>query len=142
MKTMKMNNFPRQRGYSGDRRLVSCQSPPVGRTTVKRECVGTGVFLPRPPPESCKPQACSPANLPPRMIQSSNRSFVPITTRAEVEAHMNGGFVTHYEMLISRRNALFLAAQQQRRSSVNHSVMESPMNDNNPEVLLPQEWTY
>ncbi|GJT48192.1 hypothetical protein Tco_0974349, partial [Tanacetum coccineum] len=147
MKTMKMNHFPRQRGYSGDR---SCQSawgsPPVqcnGTTMkVKRECAGTGVFLPRSPPESCKPQACSPANLPPRMIQSSNKSFVPITTRAEVEAHMNGGFVSHYEMLISRRNALILAAQQQRRSTVNRSVMESPMNNNNPEVLLPQEWTY
>ncbi|PWA92623.1 hypothetical protein CTI12_AA078250 [Artemisia annua] len=144
MKMKMNNNFPGQRGYSGDRRLVNGHSawgpPPVKRnvTTVKRECAGTGVFLPRPPPA----QACSPANLPPRMIQSSNKSFVPVTTRPEVEAHMNGGFVSHYEMLISRRNALILAAQQQRRSSVNHSIMESPMNNNNPEVLLPQEWTY
>ncbi|XP_024963214.1 uncharacterized protein LOC112503390 [Cynara cardunculus var. scolymus] len=99
----------------------------------KRECAGTGVFLPRrycnKPPESRKRLACSPANLPARMIQSSS-----ITPPDEIEARINGGFIPQYEMA--------RGGQQQRRS--NHHIqggVKEPV-ANNPEMLLPQEWTY
>ncbi|KAL4575054.1 hypothetical protein LXL04_021895 [Taraxacum kok-saghyz] len=104
-----------------------------GVTTAKRECTGTGVFLPRRycnnAPESRKRQACS------------NHTIVPITRQpqAQAQARINGGIVPHYEMSMGRRNAMILAAQQ-LRSNIHGGVMESPVN--NPEVLLPQEWTY
>lgn len=121
-----------------------CDGGGGGATAGKRECAGTGVFLPRRycnnPPESRKRQACSPANLPARMIQSSsNKTFVPITPPAQVEARINGGFVPHYEMLMGGRNAMIVGGQQ-RRSNIHGGVMETVVN--NPEVLLPQEWTY
>ncbi|KAI3817784.1 hypothetical protein L1987_11582 [Smallanthus sonchifolius] len=101
----------------------------------KRKCVGTGVFLPRRycdnPPESQKQrQAC---NLPAGMIQSSTKSFVPITAPPQLQAHINGGFVSNYAMILA-------AQQQQQRSYIDGGVMESAVN--NPAVLLPQEWTY
>ncbi|KAJ9553664.1 hypothetical protein OSB04_017709 [Centaurea solstitialis] len=66
----------------------------------------------------CAGTACSPATLPARMVQPS--STPPV----------NGGLTPHY-------------GGQQRRSGTVHGgvmVMESVVN--NPEVLLPQEWTY
>ncbi|KAI3731117.1 hypothetical protein L1987_62300 [Smallanthus sonchifolius] len=109
----------------------------------KRECVGTGVFLPRRycdnPPESQNRRAC---NLPAGMIQSSTKSFVPITAPPHLQAHINADFVSHYELLMGRRKAMIPAAQQQQqqRSYIDGGVMESAVN--NPAVLLPQEWTY
>ncbi|KAJ0866635.1 hypothetical protein HanRHA438_Chr12g0554061 [Helianthus annuus] len=89
---------------------------------------GTGVFLPRGygtnPPETRKRQACPIVNSPARMIESS-------TAPPQIQS-------SNYEMLMTRRKAMILGAQQQpRRLSNSHGgVMD------NPEVLLPQEWTY
>ncbi|KAI3734913.1 hypothetical protein L6452_14395 [Arctium lappa] len=112
-----------------------CDGGGGGATAGKRECAGTGVFLPRRycnnPPESRKRQASSPA----RMIQS-NKTFVPISPPAEIEARINGGFIPHYGMVMGGRNG-----GEQRRSNIQGGgVMESAVN--NPEMLLPQEWTY
>ncbi|KAI3816031.1 hypothetical protein L1987_15716 [Smallanthus sonchifolius] len=100
-------------------------------TAAKRECAGTGVFLPRGyctnPPESRKRQA--------RMIQPSNKTFVPISAPPEIQPRINTSFISHYEMLTSRRKAMISAGQPQR-SNIRGGVM------NNPEALLPQEWTY
>ncbi|CAI9295933.1 unnamed protein product [Lactuca saligna] len=116
-----------------------------GATAAKRECPGTGVFLPRRycnnPPESRKRQACSPANLPAKTIQYSNNTLVPINGQPQTQARINVDLIPHYEMLMGRRNAMSLAAQQLRSNIHGHGgVMESPVN--NPEMLLPQEWTY
>ncbi|KAJ0493340.1 hypothetical protein HanIR_Chr12g0585081 [Helianthus annuus] len=88
-----------------------------GGAVAKRECAGTGVFLPR-------GYACPIVNSPARMIESS-------TAPPQIQS-------SNYEMLMTRRKAMILGAQQQpRRLSNSHGgVMD------NPEVLLPQEWTY
>ncbi|KAI3695833.1 hypothetical protein L1987_78835 [Smallanthus sonchifolius] len=121
---MSMNN----RGVIGAPHVVLGGSG----TAAKRECAGTGVFLPRGycnPPESRKRQACSPANLAARMIQASNKTFVPITTPPCIDT----SFISHYEMLMSRWKAL---AGQPPRSNIRGGVL------NNREALLPQDWTY
>ncbi|KAL7614660.1 hypothetical protein Lser_V15G08746 [Lactuca serriola] len=112
-----------------------------GTAVVKRECAGTGVFLPRrycnDPQEMKKKPACSPAHLPARVAQSFTKNMDPIMAQAQPTIH--GGFAPHYEIAIARRNAAMLA--QQRWSAALVSVVpETPMG--HAEVVLPQEWTY
>ncbi|CAH1438560.1 unnamed protein product [Lactuca virosa] len=112
-----------------------------GTAVVKRECAGTGVFLPRrycnDPEEMKKKPACSPAHLPARVAPSFTKNMDPIKAQAQPTIH--GGFAPHYEIAIARRNAAMLA--QQRWSATLVSVVpETPMGHS--EVVLPQEWTY
>ncbi|KAD2805148.1 hypothetical protein E3N88_38525 [Mikania micrantha] len=57
-----------------------------GYTPATRECVGTGVFLPR-------RYYCS-SNTPAGIIKSSPKSFYPITGPLQLQAHINDGFVS------------------------------------------------
>ncbi|XP_024997064.1 uncharacterized protein LOC112529870 [Cynara cardunculus var. scolymus] len=94
-------------------------------TVLKRECAGTGVFLPRrysnDPPESKKKPACSPAHMPARVAQSLNKSMEPIIP----QIHLN----THGRGYTQSDNG---SAMVGRRSGGGESA----------EVVLPQEWTY
>ncbi|KAK3034934.1 hypothetical protein RJ639_032334 [Escallonia herrerae] len=79
-----------------------------GSGGVKRECAGTGVFLPRRydnPTESRKKQeaACSPTLLPARVVQSLNRNLdmshmtAPARPQAQpARPHYNGTFIPDY----------------------------------------------
>ncbi|CAD6235927.1 unnamed protein product [Miscanthus lutarioriparius] len=94
----------------------------------KRECAGTGVFIPRQagaPAEPKKP-ACSPVLLPARVVQALNLNVEDLGAPSIYP----GGFVLDHDALVSRSNALLAA-----RSSQLHGAPSRELN-------LPQEWTY
>ncbi|KAF5794921.1 hypothetical protein HanRHA438_Chr08g0345011 [Helianthus annuus] len=131
---------------------IQCKSVVLDRSSgrcddgdmyVKRECAGTGVFLPRrycDNPAESRIRQGSPSNLA-GIIQSSAKSFIPVAP-PQNQTYINGGFISHYELFMDRHRSkgVILAAQQPRRGNVHDVVMESSVN--NPAVLLPQEWTY
>ncbi|KAK1415531.1 hypothetical protein QVD17_31314 [Tagetes erecta] len=92
-----------------------------GYTAVKRECAGTGVFLPR--RYSPEPQIRQAS-----ITQSSTKYSVPI----------NGGFVSHNGY--STPSLVAKVEHKRPRDDINGVGMEAAAN--NPAVLLPQEWTY
>ncbi|KAL3523914.1 hypothetical protein ACH5RR_016748 [Cinchona calisaya] len=101
---------------------------------------GTGVFLPRryDNNNSCRTSefrtkpGCSPAWLPNKVSQTSNKNFSDIPAIVQPKSRYNGGFIRDYDALVARRNALLA---QQGRSSF-------PEGSNSHEICLPQEWTY
>ncbi|CAD6229126.1 unnamed protein product [Miscanthus lutarioriparius] len=95
----------------------------------KRECAGTGVFIPRhagAPAEPKKKPACSPVLLPARVVQALNLNVEDLGARPIYP----GGFVLDHDALVSRSNALLAARSSQLRGASSR------------EVNLPQEWTY
>ncbi|WVZ68173.1 hypothetical protein U9M48_017146 [Paspalum notatum var. saurae] len=95
----------------------------------KRECTGTGVFIPRQagaPAEPKKKPACSTVLLPARVVQALNLNVEDLGARPIYP----GGFVLDHDALVSRSNALLAS-----RSSQLHGASAR-------EVNLPQEWTY
>ncbi|KAI4299472.1 hypothetical protein L6164_032932 [Bauhinia variegata] len=103
-----------------------------GGSTVKRGCAGTGVFLPRQygnPPEPCKKTSCPPVLLPAKVIHALNLNIEDLNA---AHSRFSGGFVTDYDALLARRNALLM---QQRLSARQEEAV-------NHELRLPQEWTY
>uniref|UniRef100_A0A0A9F1T1 Uncharacterized protein n=1 Tax=Arundo donax TaxID=35708 RepID=A0A0A9F1T1_ARUDO len=97
----------------------------------KRECTGTGVFIPRQaggPAEPKKEPARSTVLLPARVVQALNLNVEDLGARPIYP----GGFVLDHGALVSRSNAL--QASQKRASQLPGSAA--------PEVNLPQEWTY
>ncbi|XP_062226145.1 uncharacterized protein LOC133924564 [Phragmites australis] len=97
----------------------------------KRECTGTGVFIPRQagaPAERKKKPVCSTVLLPARVVQALNLDVEDLGARPIYP----GGFVLDHDALVSRSNALL--ASQKRASQLPCSTAS--------EVNLPQEWTY
>ncbi|XP_015869919.2 uncharacterized protein LOC107407188 [Ziziphus jujuba] len=106
----------------------------LGGSGVKRECSGTGVFLPRKygnPPESRKKTGCTTVLLPAKVVQALNLN-VEAVNHGQAQPRFGTGFSPDHEVLMARRNALLA---QQRRSL-------RPEGTLNHEVRLPQEWTY
>ncbi|XP_007009141.2 PREDICTED: uncharacterized protein LOC18585980 [Theobroma cacao] len=104
-----------------------------GSGSVKRECAGTGVFLPRRygnPPEPRKKSGCSTVLLPAKVVQALNLNFDD--TNGHVQPHINPSFASNYDALLARRNALSTQARRGYR----------PEGGLNHEIHLPQEWTY
>ncbi|XP_076954657.1 uncharacterized protein LOC143629210 isoform X2 [Bidens hawaiensis] len=124
-----------------------------GRTipVVKKGCAGTGVFLPRnynnAPLEVKKNPACSPTNPPAKVPQYFNKAMdynIP-----QPQANIHGMFSRQHQvqplphhhlkyeelaaLIMAHRQNTLMVAQQRRNSS--HDVVQ-------PEVVLPQEWTY
>ncbi|OMO94359.1 hypothetical protein CCACVL1_06043 [Corchorus capsularis] len=104
---------------------------------VKRECAGTGVFLPRRygnnnnnPPEPRKKSGCSTVLLPAKVVQALNLNFDD--SNNHVQPHFNASFASNYDALVARRNAVLTQARRSYRQEggLNH------------EIRLPQEWTY
>ncbi|KAF5467374.1 hypothetical protein F2P56_017202, partial [Juglans regia] len=95
----------------------------------KRECAGTGVFLPR--RYGSSPDIRCPAIIvPAKVVQSLNLNFDDISSHPQPPYHT--GFTPEHDFVLTRGNALMT---QQRRSirpegSVSH------------EIRLPQDWTY
>ncbi|CAL4946575.1 unnamed protein product [Urochloa decumbens] len=95
----------------------------------KRECAGTGVFIPRQagaPTEPKKP-ACSTVLLPARVVQALNLNVEDLGARPIYP----GGFALDHDALVSRSNALLAS----RSSNLPASAAARELN-------LPQEWTY
>ncbi|XVE52586.1 hypothetical protein DITRI_Ditri02bG0133600 [Diplodiscus trichospermus] len=116
---------PQQNSVSGMRAMVI-----GGSGNVKRECAGTGVFLPRRygsnPPEPRKKSGCSKVLLPAKVVQALNLNFDD--ANSHVQPHFNISFASNYDALVARRNALLTQARRNYRA-------EGGLN-------LPQEWTY
>lgn len=97
----------------------------------KRECAGTGVFIPRqagaPAEPKKRPAACAPVLLPARVVQALNLNVEDLGARPIYP----GGFVLDHDALVSRSNALLAS----RASQQLHGASSR-------EVNLPQEWTY
>ncbi|XP_057475919.1 uncharacterized protein LOC130763910 [Actinidia eriantha] len=124
---------PPGHGGSGTRAVF------LGGSGVKRECAGTGVFLPRRygnPSESRKKPGCSNALLPARVIHALNKNLDAMAAQSQADfsahARYSGAFIPEYDALMARRNALL--TQQNR-----NLLLERAMNH---ELCLPQEWTY
>ncbi|XP_009758884.1 uncharacterized protein [Nicotiana sylvestris] len=109
----------------------------------KRECAGTGVFLPRRycsqnSTDSRKKPGCSTAWLPARVVESLNKNIDGLNGIPSQHQHQPHAlpqpprFNSEYEIIMARRNALLA---QQRRNLQQEGTM-------NLEVRLPQEWTY
>ncbi|XWS65914.1 hypothetical protein CRYUN_Cryun05aG0154500 [Craigia yunnanensis] len=100
-----------------------------GSGSVKRECAGTGVFLPRRygnnPPETRKKSGCSTVLLPAK-VQVLNLNFDD--TNNHVQPHFNVSFASNYDALVARRNAQLTQARRNYRTEGG--------------LILPQEWTY
>ncbi|GMN41389.1 hypothetical protein TIFTF001_010607 [Ficus carica] len=106
----------------------------LGGSGVKKECAGTGVFLPRRysnPPEPRKKSGCPNVVLPAKVVQALNLSFEDMNNGLS-QPRFGCGFAPDHEALIARRNALL---EQQRRSLRPEGAL-------NHEIRLPQEWTY
>ncbi|RCV28138.1 hypothetical protein SETIT_5G382300v2 [Setaria italica] len=95
----------------------------------KRECTGTGVFIPRQagaPTEPRKKPACSTVLLPARVVQALNLNVEDLGARPIYP----GGFALDHDALVSRSNALLASRSSQLPGGAAR------------EVNLPQEWTY
>uniref|UniRef100_A0A5B7A8E9 Uncharacterized protein n=1 Tax=Davidia involucrata TaxID=16924 RepID=A0A5B7A8E9_DAVIN len=106
----------------------------LGNPASKKECAGTGVFLPRRignPTETRKKPACSTVLLPDRVVQALNLDAMD--AQPHLQARFNASFVPDYDAADKYRNNI-LAAQQRR------NVRPQPAGYQ--EVRLPQEWTY
>ncbi|KAL3536456.1 hypothetical protein ACH5RR_004917 [Cinchona calisaya] len=111
----------------------------LGNPSSRKECAGTGVFLPRrlgTPAETRKKSACSTVLLPDRVVQALNLNLKTEAGGAPAQPRYSGGLATDYAAAMRYRNGLAMA--QQRRS-----VRQQPvMMDQIQELPLPQEWTY
>eukprot|EP00258_Populus_trichocarpa_P006959 XP_002311195.2 uncharacterized protein LOC7494465 isoform X3 [Populus trichocarpa] len=108
-----------------------------GGSGVKRECAGTGVFLPRRysnPPEPKKKSGCPAVLFPAKVVQALNLNFddMDFNGLAQPRLNSNAAFPSDYDALMIRRSAL---VAQQKRNLRQESVL-------NHEIRLPQEWTY
>ncbi|GLT89115.1 hypothetical protein SLE2022_071130 [Rubroshorea leprosula] len=104
-----------------------------GSGGVKRECVGTGVFLPRRygnPPENRKKSGCSTVLLPAKVVQALNLNLDEL----HAQPHMTPGFALNHDAMMARRNAALLS--QQKKLSYRQEALL------NQELRLPQDWTY
>ncbi|GMJ03159.1 hypothetical protein like AT3G54000 [Hibiscus trionum] len=111
----------------------------LGNPTVKRECAGTGVFLPRrigaPPEPRKKPASCPTALLPARVVQALNLNLDDIGAQPQVHPRYNPNFTAETDACLkipSGGNAF--GNQKQRNFRQNQGITH--------EVGLPQEWTY
>ncbi|KAL5733120.1 hypothetical protein ACOSP7_032459 [Xanthoceras sorbifolium] len=122
----------------------------AGGGGVKRECAGTGVFLPRRygnnnPPDSRKKSGCSTVLLPAKVVQALNLNFEDMNSHSHGHAHAHvqahhqqrfnnsTGFGPNFDALMARRNALLTLQKRSLRpdpAALNH------------ELHLPQDWTY
>ncbi|KAI3427700.1 uncharacterized protein J3R85_009271 [Psidium guajava] len=119
--------FP-QSAWSPLHNCSGARAPPfVAGSGSKRECAGTGVFLPRrygDLPESRKKSGGSTTVVvPPKVVQALQLNVEG--TSGQAQPHSNDAFAPDPAALMARRNALL-----SKQRSLNH------------EIRLPQEWTY
>ncbi|XP_019462082.1 PREDICTED: protein kinase 4 isoform X2 [Lupinus angustifolius] len=98
----------------------------------RRECAGTGVFLPRPAESRIKP-ACSTALVPDRVVQALNRKMEDMVGGQQQHLHRFNA-PSNMEKAFPRLGRNYGFSQQKS------SLMPQPAM--NHEIRLPQEWTY
>ncbi|XP_076959932.1 uncharacterized protein LOC143636150 [Bidens hawaiensis] len=100
----------------------------LGNPNTKRECTGTGVFLPRQigaPIEPRKKRGCSTVLLPDRVVQALNLNL-ETQTRSNVGLPRNN-YVTDMRYGNNRNNVPMAEPRRQQLEK---------------DLRLPQEWTY
>lgn len=104
----------------------------------KRECAGTGVFLPRRvdnPAESRRKPACSTVLVPARVIQALNLKFEEIGSQPQYQPRVNGCYPMHSDGRVSYVRNDHNLSQQSRYLR----PQQRPVNN---EIRLPPEWSY
>ncbi|KAF7844549.1 TIP41-like protein [Senna tora] len=108
----------------------------------KRECAGTGVFLPRRvdnPAESRRKPACSTVLVPARVMQALNLKVEDmIGGQGQYQPRFNGSSTMENDSHVNHRLRSGQNHSQQRRCYL-RSQQHPPLNH---EIRLPQEWTY
>ncbi|XWS59891.1 hypothetical protein CRYUN_Cryun08bG0160800 [Craigia yunnanensis] len=110
----------------------------LGNPTGKRECAGTGVFLPRrigTPSEPRKKPACSTVLLPDRVVQTLNLNLDEIAAQPQLHPRFNASFTADSDAALKPRSGGNVSASQKQCNF-------RPQQGINHEVRLPQEWTY
>ncbi|XP_022743550.1 uncharacterized protein LOC111294497 [Durio zibethinus] len=109
----------------------------LGNPTVKRECAGTGVFLPRRigTPEPRKKPACSTVLLPARVVQSLNLNLDEISAQPQHHPRFNAIVTADSDAALRLRSGGNDFANQKQGNFM-------PRKGIYHEVRLPQEWTY
>nr|GMD36392.1 uncharacterized protein LOC109150907 isoform X1 [Ipomoea batatas] len=114
----------------------------------KRECAGTGVFLPRTvgtPAEPRKKPVCSTVLLPEKVVHALNLNFEAQGHQPQLLQPRYTGRYTHHHGIYfvsdgaglkNQRNNGRVQAQQRR------NLRPSPVCSVSQELRLPQEWTY
>ncbi|XP_052177053.1 uncharacterized protein LOC127791235 [Diospyros lotus] len=107
----------------------------LGNAGAKKECAGTGVFLPRrlsSSTEARKKPACSTVLLPDRVVQALKLNLEAMDAQSQVQTRYSGTFSFDYDAASRHRNNVALSQKRNVR----------PQPAMNPEFRLPQEWTY
>ncbi|KAK9289900.1 hypothetical protein L1049_008061 [Liquidambar formosana] len=111
----------------------------LGTPGSRRECAGTGVFLPRRggyAAETRKKPACSTVLLPARVVQALNLNLDDMgSAPPQLQPRMNGTFASDSDGALRHRSSGNVLLSQQKRNFRPQPVM-------NHEIRLPQEWTY
>lgn len=111
----------------------------LGNPGGKRECTGTGVFLPRQigtRTESRKKQGCPTVLLPAKVVLALNLNLEGMGAQAQFQPRFNGSFTTDSDTAAARpRSNNIPSHHQKHRNGRPQPVM-------NNEVSLPSEWTY
>ncbi|PSS34597.1 Sushi, nidogen and EGF-like domain-containing protein [Actinidia chinensis var. chinensis] len=109
----------------------------LGNSSAKRECAGTGVFLPRrvgTPTETRKKPGCSTVLLPDRVVQALNLNMEAMEAQTQLQSRPTMAFTPEYDAALKHRNNVLMAAQQKLNVRPRLAV--------NQELRLPTEWTY
>nr|XP_034913948.1 uncharacterized protein LOC118048395 isoform X5 [Populus alba] len=106
----------------------------LGNPGGKKECAGTGVFLPRQIGARTESRK-KPVLLPAKVVQALNLNLEGMGAQAQFGPRYNGSLATYSDAAVRVRNDNILSHQKQLRNSRPQPVM-------NNEVRLPQEWTY
>ncbi|KAH8506054.1 hypothetical protein H0E87_013043 [Populus deltoides] len=133
-----LRNSAQQQHHSNSQGGSGMRAVFLGNPGGKKECAGTGVFLPRPigaRTESRKKPGCSTVLLPAKVVQALNLNLEGMGAQAQFGPRYNGSFATYSDAAVRVRNDNILSHQKQPRNSRPQPVM-------NNEVRLPQEWTY
>ncbi|XP_027068035.1 uncharacterized protein [Coffea arabica] len=123
----------------------------LGNPNIKRECAGTGVFLPRrfgTPAVSRKKSGCSTVLLPDRVVQTLNLNLNKEGVDVPAQPAYNAGRASDYDAGALRyRNSSSSSSSsaggmgQQQRGGLRQQA--AVMNHQQvPELRLPQEWSY
>ncbi|XP_021897389.1 uncharacterized protein LOC110814282 [Carica papaya] len=129
-----LQQAPQQQNGSGMRAVF------LGNPAAKRECTGTGVFLPRrvgTSTETRKKPACSTVLLPARVVQALNLNVEEMGVHPQLQPqprlNFNGNFNTEIDasLRVGNNNGI---SHQKRGIRAQPAV--------NYEIRLPQEWTY
>ncbi|KAK8600147.1 hypothetical protein V6N12_050005 [Hibiscus sabdariffa] len=110
----------------------------LGNPNGKRECVGTGVFLPRRVGNSSEPRkkpACSTVLVPARVAQALNLNLDQVGAQSQPHnPRFNSSFTSDAAAMRLRSGGNFVGNQRQKNLR--------PQQEISHEVRLPQEWTY